>query len=349
MSTSDTNLENKSPSDIILDILNRPYDRFKFLFHMDRVQGTQHKVWIRDWNYRTKRMMSLDFKSALRWRQERNITNNVIVIGETGSGKTNVVLTLIVLFMKMYSITNWTLEIGKHLDFDLHKILATFGQNSLIVTEEAHDSFNRYAARSIQNRSLMATLESIRKHNVHFIFVTPNFDNIDMNVFSKAIHWLIIVQENDHENKRVKVRIDYNCKFANMREQDFYEHSTYWFNWVDEQEFLDYDEKVENYGKDSNVKDFKKERREFLQKTKQDIEAEKISKFSKLVSKTRIPVKRDKKREVQIKLARQGFEIGLNKTQVGSILGIGDKKVNAGHARYLQKTRDDKEKGEREQ
>lgn len=318
----------------ITDYLGAILHEVDFLFNVESVDSDRRN-WNNKWNRRTKEIMNLDFITALKWRKKRNLVNNILVVGETGSGKTNVVLKLEKIMKKLYNLENVYFEMGKHLDFELHHVLEKYKANSLITVEEAHHAFDLYSYRSTGTRSLGQTIDSIRKHNVHFLLITPSASNLATKLLYDNINWIITASYNDWKNKRIETVVEYNARELKNENPEFVQHSQFYVNWVSVSEFKNWDDKVVKYAESidhelaiNEKRKRREEQRDFTMKKSIILE------FMNEVNTTDMTTNKRKK---QVELAVKGIELGLTKSKIKGILRISDAKVNEAEAKYMMK------------
>jgi len=76
----------------------------------------------------------------------------------------------------------------------------------------------------------------------------------------------------------------------------------------------------------------------YNQRSKERERQAKVKKYRKMLESKQFSKSRDLRKKQQIKYAVEGFRLGLSKTQIKGILGIGDEKVNLAWLQYQEES-----------
>ena len=267
-------------------LLTTKFKEDSWFYYLESVKSG--RVLKGDWNYRSRQMMSMGFYKAIKWRFERALVNNTLIVGETGSGKTNVSYQVAEAIAKVSNIKKKPfVTIGEHLDMRIKRVLNEFGENSVIIVEEAEESINRMRSMSNRNLGFSNTLDQIRKYNVHFVFVAPSWKKLDRDIVSSALHWLFTVNYNDTKSKRVKARLEYNCQNEALTEQAYLFHSNLDFPYLESAKFKAYESVIRKYHSERDL-DCKQNVRDWENKHKEEKENTKALELAKLLKELEI-------------------------------------------------------------
>ena len=321
----------------IIEFLEIEPQEAKFLYQMDRILTSGYG----SWNRRTQEMMKRNLLDALKWRRDNKISSYILIVGETGSGKTNVTVKLRDLMMKLYKLDKWYLEVGEGIDFSTKTLVNRYGRNSLIVLDEAQESFNAPSNANIIKRFSRA-LDSLRKFNIHFLFTTPSVNRINQ-VLLFQFNWIVTCVWRDHNKKQVETIIEYGAKDPKGEREEYLEHSRLTFSYIPKQEFEEYDRRVQEWGSRSE-RTYESVRRENVKSIRQEEENRKkleiIKLAQELIRKEGIALEKKnvetqrKKERVAIHLYRKGATVNL----VQDILKVGRGKARAFELAFLSQT-----------
>jgi hypothetical protein len=170
-----------------------------------------------DWNTMTKKVFEKGgFVEAFIWRLQTERDNAVIIEGERGEGKTNVLLFFISLFNLFFKVpftVNKNVYLGRDVDLTVNWIAKDFKELpfSSIGIDEAEIPFSRYTAITIQNREAKIFMDTFRELFLGVFFVCPDKEILDQRIVDRC-NWNIIADWNDKDNQCVEVTIEYYGK-----------------------------------------------------------------------------------------------------------------------------------------
>lgn len=170
-----------------------------------------------DWNMMTKRVFQFgSFVKAAIWRMKRERANAIIIEGELGEGKTNVLLYFLMYlnnhFNVPFSVEN-NVFLGRDVDLTINWIAKRFKPYpySAIGIDESEVCFSRYQAHSIQNREAKIFMDTFRELKLIIFFVCPDKDILDQRIVDRC-NWNIICDDNNDIEGFVDITIEYYAK-----------------------------------------------------------------------------------------------------------------------------------------
>lgn len=170
-----------------------------------------------DWNRMTKWVFSQgSFIEAYIARLNTKRDNAVIIEGERGEGKTNVLLFLILYFCMYFKVpfsVEKNIMLGRDVDLTINWIAERFKRHpfSALGVDEAEIPFSRYTAHAIQNREAKIFMDTFRELKLGVFLVCPDKDILDQRIVDRC-NWNIICDWNDEDKKQVEVTIEYYGK-----------------------------------------------------------------------------------------------------------------------------------------
>jgi len=170
-----------------------------------------------DWNTMTRKVFELGtFVNAFIWRLETERDNAIIIEGERGEGKTNVLLFFVTLFNNYFKVpfaVNNNIYLGRDVDLTVNWIAKDFKNYpfSSIGIDEAEIPFSKYTAITIQNREAKIFMDTFRELFLGVFFVCPDKDILDSRIVDRC-NWNIICDWNDMKKQQVEVTVEYYGK-----------------------------------------------------------------------------------------------------------------------------------------
>lgn len=193
-----------------------------------------------EWNTMTKKIFSFgSFTKAFIWRLKNERDNAVIIEGERGEGKTNLLLFFILLFCSYFGVpfsVPKNIFLGRDVDLTVNWIASAFKNKpfSCIGIDEAEIPFSRYTAITIQNREAKIFMDTFRELKLGVFFVCPDKDILDPRIVDRC-NWNIICDWNDHKRRYVEATVEYYGKTKDRTRFKWLEYETIKVPYVDEQ------------------------------------------------------------------------------------------------------------------
>lgn len=249
-----------------------------------------------EWNTMTKKVFSFgSFVKAFIWRLENERDNAVIIEGERGEGKTNVLLFFIFLFCNYFKVpvsipTN--IFLGRDVDLTVNWVAKKFKNLpfSSIGIDEAEIPFSRYTAITIQNREAKIFMDTFRELKLGVFFVCPDKDILDPRIVDRC-NWNIICDWNSHNQKYVEATIEYYGKTKDRTRFKWLEFETLRIPYVDQQVYnqLRVMKHGDLYSEAGLLKSFKEIRKKKLEDVRETAKLKLARKMNEIV-KSVLPV-----------------------------------------------------------
>lgn len=244
-----------------------------------------------DWNAMTKKVFELGgFIEAFIWRLQTERDNAVIIEGERGEGKTNVLLFFLMLFNAFFKVpftVKNNIYLGRDVDLTVNWIANDFKDLpfSSIGIDEAEIPFSRYTAITIQNREAKIFMDTFRELFLGVFFVCPDKDILDPRIVDRC-NWNIIADWKDEDNRCVEVTIEYYGKSKDRTRFKWLKYEELIIPYVDEQvyEQLRMIKHGDLYSSDGLKKSFKEQRKVKLEQVKKSQKIEQAMKVKAIVS-----------------------------------------------------------------
>jgi len=230
-----------------------------------------------DWNTMTKWVFEQgSFTEACIARMNMDRDNAIVIEGERGEGKTNVLLWFIqyfnLYFNNPYSVDK-NIYLGRDVDLTVNWIAEDFkGQpNSAIGIDEAEIPFSIYTAITIQNREAKIFMDTFRELKLLIFFVCPDKDALDKRIVDRC-NWNIICDWNDMDKKQVEITVEYYGKLKDRTKFRWLRFEDVIIPYVDEGYYNQLRAKKHSdlYSSDGLKKDFHTTRKQKLAAIKKD-------------------------------------------------------------------------------
>jgi hypothetical protein len=234
-----------------------------------------------DWNTMTKWVFDQgSFTEACIARMNMDRDNAVIIEGERGEGKTNVLLWFIeyfnLYFGNSYSVDR-NIYLGRDVDLTVNWIAEDFRNqpNSAIGIDESEIPFSKYTAITIQNREAKIFMDVFRELKLLIFFVCPDKDILDSRIVDRC-NWNIICDWNDMDKKQVEVTVEYYGKLKDRTKFRWLRFEDLIIPYVDEAYYHQLRAKKHSdlYSKDGLKKDFHATRKQKLAQMRKDVKVE---------------------------------------------------------------------------
>jgi len=267
-------------------------------------------------NFVTKKAFEFsNFYDALKWRNKNEYINLLLVVGVTGSGKSNNSLEIA---KKMNAYNKIKFELNKHVllgrnvDLTLEFLAEEFCYGTYLIIDEAELVINRLNAVTIQNKEAKQTLSTIRDAGINFIFNCPNLNEIDRLIVNNQLDWLISCYHNDKKKKKVYTIIEFNARDTRTMFQEYLIHSKIAFNYIPLKEYKDYKaEKMSKlYSSEQRINNFRSIQKQRITDVKGLEKANRVQEFIKICK-----TKRNKTEK-----ALRGFILNLSQSEVNELL-----------------------------
>lgn len=244
-----------------------------------------------DWNRMTKWVFSHgSFIIAYIERLLTGRDNAVVIEGERGEGKTNVLLFLMLYFCMYFKVpfsVDHNVKLGRDVDLTINWIAEKFRQYpfSALGVDEAEIPFSRYTAHAIQNREAKIFMDTFRELKLGVFLVCPDKDILDQRIVDRC-NWNIICDWNDEDKKEVEVTIEYYGKSKDRTRFRWLKYEEVVIPYVSEEIYnaLRYKKHADLYTEVGITKDFHETRKEKLVDAKQIKKVEKTKAINKILT-----------------------------------------------------------------
>ena len=244
-----------------------------------------------NWNRMTKWVFSQgSFIQAYIARIMMKRDNAVIIEGERGEGKTNVLLFFL-LYFNTYFKQPFTVErnvmLGRDVDLTINWIAEDFRQtpNSAIGIDESEIPFSRYTGITIQNREAKIFMDTFRELELGIFFVCPDKDVLDQKIVDRC-NWNIICDWNSEDKREVEVTIEYYGKTKDRTRFQWLKYEELIIPYVSQDLYdaLRYKKHADLYTEVGIIKDFKESRKEKIKDVKKLAKIELTNKINKIIA-----------------------------------------------------------------
>ena len=240
-----------------------------------------------DWNTMTKWVFTFgSFIQACIARMRSDRDNAIIIEGERGEGKTNVLLFFIEYFCKYFGVpfsVDRNIFLGRDVDLTVNWIAEEFKETpfSAIGIDESEIPFSKYTAHSIQNREAKIFMDTFRELQLLVFFVCPDKEILDSRIVDRC-NWNIICDWNAIDKRYVEVTIEYYGKSKDRTRFRWLKFEEILIPYVDEKIYqqLRYKKHGDLYSESGLAKDLHETRKEKmlgLKKSKKIVMANKIN------------------------------------------------------------------------
>lgn len=244
-----------------------------------------------DWNRMTKWVFSHgSFIDAYIARLNYNRDNAVIIEGERGEGKTNVLLFFLLYFNNYFKVpfsVDRNVFLGRDVDLTVNWIAERFKDtpNSAIGIDESEIPFSRYGAITIQNREAKIFMDVFRELMLGVFFVCPDKDILDQRIVDRC-NWNIICDWNDEDKREVEVTVEYYGKNKDRTRFKWLKFEEIIIPYVDQSFYdaLKYKKHSDLYTDSGVTKTFHKTRKEKLQESKKLVKVEQAKVINKILT-----------------------------------------------------------------
>lgn len=242
-----------------------------------------------DWNRMTKLMYSMrSFEAAFIWRLMNQRDNAVIVEGERGEGKTNVMIYLLKRFNEYFgvpfSVSN-NIYLGRDVDLSVNFIGEDFRDFpfSSIAVDESEICFSGYRAQSIQNREAKIFMDTFRALKLGVFFVCPDKTALDSRIVDRC-NWNIICDWNEIDDRFVEVTVEYYGRSRDRSLFEWLEFEQLIIPYVEEEYYIELDKR--KHGElytESGLRDYHETRGQRLQEGKERREIKRAIRIQEII------------------------------------------------------------------
>jgi hypothetical protein len=244
-----------------------------------------------DWNRMTKWIFSHgSFIEAYIARLKTNRDNAVIIEGERGEGKTNVLLFFLEYFNTYFKVpfsVDRNVFLGRDVDLTVNWIAEDFKKTPLsaIGIDESEIPFSRYTAHSIQNREAKIFMDTFRELQLGVFLVCPDKDILDQRIVDRC-NWNIICDWNDEDKKEVEITVEYYGKTKDRTRFKWLKYEEIIIPYVSQELYdtLRYVKHADLYSDVGLIKDFHEKRKGKIKDVKKIAKIEQTNRINRILA-----------------------------------------------------------------